>query len=218
MSSQKVKNKYRIPPIASRFFFFLLQAVSAFLQMSIINHTRLEIVGLKYLDNGRVCHLHPNGCGLALEVGHIITFRCVVAHFEEEHILITKKQEYKSFTISELKRILTDDYQVKRISNRNKEWLVKKLLEVRKEPDDDTKLTEIKRWSEHTAEVYTEDGMCKVGYISRHFMHMYPANILNGLFGKVLKLRSESEFASKRRESIRLGGSALVETVERVFN
>ena len=34
--------------------------------------------------------------------------------------------------------------------------------------------TEIKRWSENTAEVYTEDGTCKVGYVARHFMHMYP--------------------------------------------
>ena len=91
-----------------------------------------------------------------------------------EHIEITKKLEYKSMLNDTLKQILKDEYQIAGISGKNKEWLVAKLLQVRGEPDSDQPVTKIVRWSEFAAQVSKLNGLCKVIYIGRHYLALYP--------------------------------------------
>jgi hypothetical protein len=183
-------------------------------------HTKLEIVGLSYKDNGRSCGDHPNGCGASLRVGDIVKLSCKETQFEEEHLKLTKKQEYRALTVDALKEILKDEYLQKGMSGKNKEWLVDKLLLLRNEPNNDLELTEVKRWTEWAVEVYkagTDDCRCKVGFISRNFVNIYPELTLDGIFGKVLRLRGQSEFKAERAESCRMGGVALIETVTLEF-
>jgi hypothetical protein len=123
-------------------------------------------------------------------------------------------------TVAELKQILKDDYSIKQISNKPKDWLICKLLEVRGEPNDDTAVTELKTWTENTVEVYTvgsgSNAGCKVGFVSRHLVNLY-GDLLDGKYARIIKLRSLSEWRSERLESVRNGGSALAETVRLSF-
>jgi hypothetical protein len=180
--------------------------------VELLLHTRLDIVGLNYIDNGRNCLAHPEGCGKEVSVNDIVVLHCVEAEFSEEHIKITKKVEYKGLTVLELRQILKETYSIKGISTKNKDWLVSKLLELRGEPDNDNDITEVKTWKEQTVEVFTVPTGCKIGYIARHNVKMHGKD-LEGTYCKILKLRGESE----RLESYRNGGSALLETVRMTF-
>ncbi len=169
-----------------------------------------------YTDNGRSCEQHPDGCGLSVSVGEILRLNCIETQFQEEHIIVTKKQEYNSMKNDALKEALKDAGVVTGLSNKDKNWLVSKLLEIRNEPNDDSVLTEVKIWTEWAVEAYKVDGWCKIGFIARNYLSMYPENILNGSFVKVLRIRANSEFLAEKNESLMRGGICLVETVTRV--
>jgi hypothetical protein len=183
--------------------------------VELLQHTRIDIVGLNYADKGRSCLAHPEGCGKEVDVGAVIKLKCTEAEFEEEVLMITKKVEYKSLTVMELRDLLKQ-YSIKSISGKTKDWLISKLLEVRGEPNDDSTVTEMKKWKEHTVEAYTVETGCKIGYIARHLVKIYGSS-LDGIFAKIIKLRGQSEWKAERLESNRNGGSALAETVRMTF-
>jgi hypothetical protein len=223
------KSKAHLPYFAfcKQFFFhpykrhfWSFEDTSNYTMVEILLHSRMDIVGLDYSDNGRSCISHPDGCGKEVEVDMIVTLKCTEAVFTEEHIKITKKVEYKGLTVLELKNILTNEFQINKISNKKKDWLVSKLLELRGEPDVDDEITEIKTWKERTVEVYTvptgSSPACKIGYIARHNVNMF-GEALDGVYAKILKLRGQSEWKAERLESYRNGGAALIETVRMTF-
>jgi hypothetical protein len=119
-------------------------------------------------------------------------------------------------TNNALKDAIKDTGSVVGLSNKDKTWLVNKLLEIRDEPHDDSVLTEIRTWSEWTVEVYKLDGGCKIGYVARNYVALFPESILNRCFARVLRLKDNSEFQAEKNESLMRGGVCLVETVIRV--
>ena len=167
----------------------------------ISRHSKLEVVGMNYIDNGRACQRHPMGCGLSVNVGDILQLKCVETQFQEEHVIVTKKQEYQSMTNNALKDAIKETGFVTGLSNKDKNWLVGKLLEVRNEPNDGYVLTEIKSWNEWAVECYKVDDGCKIGFIARNYLSIFPGNSLNGCFVKVLRIRSNSEFQAEKNES-----------------
>ena len=86
------------------------------------SHDRLELIGLHYKTNGRVCEAHDDGCGLHLKKGDIIKLHKEEIEFQET-VLAGSKME----------KILNDKeglrYEIGgRLQSKRKNWMAAALL------------------------------------------------------------------------------------------
>ena len=175
-----------------------MQALFSFFSM-LKNHTKKEIVGFNYKNNGRICNNHSNGCGLPIQVDDIVECKKTEAFCKEEHVSITKRQEIASMTKDALRKLLVNEYGVLTgLSTLKKEQLVNKILELEGNGHDPEPLTKTIEWTEEAVDVYSIRTKCKVGYISRSFVNLYSAVALDGLHARIIRLRGQSTFKAER--------------------
>ena len=96
--------------------------------------TRIEIVGLHHLNNGRQCIHHEEGCGSILKVGAVYRFDKIVLDYEHEYVEGSRYEELMEYSKA-LLLIISKELVLKAGSNMNKKDLVQKLLEHEERDD-----------------------------------------------------------------------------------